>query len=43
MAGFEEAPEEREESFPCPRCSGNVTKNGEIWECDSCNFSRRET
>ena len=35
----ESIPEDREESYPCPECDGNVTKKGVIWACDKCDFS----
>ena len=38
---FDEIPENKKESYPCPECQdGNVTSDsmGE-WECDRCDFS----
>jgi ribosomal protein L37AE/L43A len=38
--GFEDIPEDREESYPC-KCGGNITQdkeNGEIWQCDNCDW-----
>jgi len=34
----EDIPEEREGSFPC-ECGGEITKFGNVWECDTCDFS----
>jgi ribosomal protein L37AE/L43A len=38
---FDEAPEEREQSFSCPKChKGSVTQcvvSGD-WTCDKCDF-----
>lgn len=37
---FEDIPEDKEESYPCPRCEhGNVTEiNDGHWECDTCDW-----
>ena len=37
---FEDIPEDREESYPCPQCkNGNIHKNHEgEWECDYCEW-----
>lgn len=40
--GFEDIPEDRVESFPC-ECGGNITKIGENWYCDKCDFERVDT
>ncbi len=34
----EDIPEDREESYPCDECGGDITKNslGE-WECSDCD------
>lgn len=38
---FEDIPEDKEESYPCPNCeNGNVTldeSNG-VWRCDICDY-----
>jgi len=40
---FDSIPEDREESYECPKCGGNVTlqTNGN-WECDACDFGRNK-
>jgi predicted nucleic acid-binding Zn-ribbon protein len=40
--GFEDIPEDREESHPCPtECGGNITKDKRgIWECDNCDWKK---
>lgn len=36
---FDEIPENKAESYPCPECDrGNVTIQNENWECDSCQW-----
>lgn len=37
---FDDIPEDKEESYPCPKCEvGNVilNENGS-WECDACDW-----
>ena len=44
MACFDDIPEDKEESFQCPKCgSGNVTLSPNLmwWECDECDFGER--
>jgi len=38
----EDIPEDREQSYPCPDCGGNITLGEGLagWECDGCNFYR---
>jgi len=47
----EHIPEDRanlEEGYPCPNCNGDLQGGGSVilydgyWECDVCNFSRKE-
>ena len=39
MAGFEDIPEEKEESYPCPNCpNGNVSRWEGGWQCDTCDW-----
>ena len=39
----EDIPEDKELSFPCPICiCGNVTKKGDYWECNLCDFKKEE-
>ncbi len=38
---FEDIPEDKKESYPCPNCEGgNVSpnENNILWECDICDF-----
>lgn len=39
---FEDIPEDKAQSFPCPEgCGGNVVKDknqGNLWQCDNCNW-----
>lgn len=37
----EDLPENREASFPC-ECGGEIKKIGRFWECDKCNFKRKD-
>jgi len=39
---FDDIPEDRCASFPCPSCpTGEVTKNKDgLWECDRCDFCK---
>jgi len=39
--GFEDIPEDRERSYKC-ECGGTITKTGNVWSCDSCDFEREE-
>ena len=41
---FDDIPEDRQESFECEVCGGNVaeTEDG-IWSCDSCDNTYLET
>jgi len=41
---FDDIPEDREESFPCPvsGCGGNVAKDGSGWGCDKCGWRKQE-
>ena len=39
---FEDIPEDKEESYPCPNCErGKVTLSeyNSTWECDACNWN----
>jgi len=42
MATFEDIPEDRAESHPCPVCrTGNITEledKDQTWACDKCDF-----
>ena len=37
---FDAIPEDREKTYQCPQCGGNVTlqKTTQQWECDNCDF-----
>lgn len=42
---FDDIPEDREESYPCPNGDGggvymHIEGENEVWECDTCNFKR---
>ena len=37
----EDIPGEREQTFPC-ECGGEIARFGDCWECDICNFKKRE-
>ena len=37
----EDDPKGEYESFPCRICGGTVTKKGDVWSCDSCDFDAR--
>ena len=34
--------DDRQQSFECEMCGGNVTFSGTVWECDSCNWKYYE-
>lgn len=40
IMSFDDIPEDREESFPCPvsGCGGNVTNGPDGWGCDKCGW-----
>jgi len=40
LMAFDDIPEDREQSFPCEECSGEIkkSKNGDWWECDTCDW-----
>jgi hypothetical protein len=40
---FDDIPEDREESFECEKCGGNITKHNEIWACDNCLCDKKQT
>ena len=42
---FDDIPEDREQSFPCPEpgCDGCVTLIDGFWQCDTCDFIRKES
>ena len=37
---FDDIPEDREETYQCTQCGGNVVlcRTNEQWECESCDF-----
>ena len=35
-------PEEREMSFSC-ECGGDITKIDNFWECNICNFKKKDS
>lgn len=37
MSGPESIPEDRQESFPCQCCGGDITLIDGVWQCDTCN------
>jgi len=40
---FEDIPEDREESCPCPLCSGDITYMPELgWVCNKCDWKPEE-
>lgn len=40
MACFDDIPEDKHESYPCPDCEGNIVQNKEgFWHCDSCAWN----
>lgn len=41
--GFDEIPENREQSFPC-ECGGNISQDEHDgnWHCDSCDFVKTD-
>jgi len=42
MCTPEDIPEDREQSFQCPDCGGEITLGDGLagWECNGCNFYR---
>ena len=40
---FDEIPENKVETYPCPNCEGGVTKQSDgSWECDNCEWSNND-
>lgn len=35
---FDEILEDREESFECEKCGGDVTERDGLWQCNNCDF-----
>lgn len=42
MTTPEDIPEDREESFPCDDCGGNITLHDGVWHCDGCGFEEED-
>lgn len=42
---FDDIPEDREPTYPCPKCRGVVAQNiiSGAWECMDCDFKNEES
>ena len=42
MGSFEDIPEDRELSYPCEFCDGEVEEHLGEWSCDTCGFRAKD-
>ena len=43
MSSPEDIPEDRELSFPCDDCGGDITLHDGVWSCNGCEFEKKDT
>lgn len=34
----DDIPEDRDASYPCPKCDGEIKEFNFVWSCDKCGF-----
>ena len=42
MSSPEDIPEDRELSFPCDDCGGDITLHNGFWSCNGCDFKEKD-